>query len=79
MENRLPRPADHTVVRDFFHNLHDTLVLLGASANVADLVERPEAITAADVDDLRNFNGKLIAETKWKLVNLNTLAVEVVT
>jgi hypothetical protein len=63
------------VVRAFFHHLHDTLVLLGADAKLADLVESPEVIGAGHVDELRRYNGKLIDETKSKLVNINKLAV----
>ena len=65
------------IVRDFFHHLHDTLILLGANAQLTELVENPEAIRVAHVDDLRNFNGKLIDTMKDKMVNINKLAVVV--
>jgi hypothetical protein len=77
MANRLPRQADEPVVRDFFHHLYDTLVLLGADARLARLVENPQAISAADVDDLRRYNGELADATKSKLANLNKLSVVV--
>ena len=65
------RPTDEQSMLDFFYHLHDTLVLLGAHGNVAKLVEKPEAISASDVADLRQYNLKLIDATKMKLVNIN--------
>lgn len=78
MRNAVPSsPEQQAAVREFFHHLHDTLVLLGADANLAELVESPETIRAAHVDDLRRYNGKLIDATKYRLVNINKLAVVV--
>ena len=75
-------PANHSQSRDhiaqeFFYHLHDTLVLLGADAKLAALLDNPDAIRAADVDHLRRYNGQLIDATKAKLVNINKLAVVV--
>jgi hypothetical protein len=65
------------IVQDFFHHLHNTLVLLGTDVKLAELVESPETISAEDVDDLRRYNCKLIDATKSKLVNISKLAVSV--
>jgi hypothetical protein len=78
MENGILRQAgEKPAIRDFFHHLHDTLVLLGAGANLANLVQSPETINESDVDNLRRYNCKLIDTTKDKLVNINKLAVVV--
>lgn len=77
MKDRLPKQSENSAARDFFHHLHDTLVLLGADEEIANLVETPEMISESHVFDLRRFNGKLIDATKSKLVNINKLAVEV--
>lgn len=62
----------------YFHHLRDTLILLGCEVRFADLVEFPQDISEEDIDDLRRFNGKLIDQTKDKLVNINKIAIEVV-
>lgn len=62
---------------EFFHHLHDTLILLGAGERFAKLVENPQAIKEFDVNDLRRYNGKLIDAMKQKMVDINKLAIEV--
>lgn len=76
MTNRMPGQApDPSAAKDFFHHLHNTLVLLGAGSRYATLVENPEAITASDVDDLRRYNLKLVDAVKDKLANIHKLGV----
>ena len=60
---------------DFFYHLRDTAILLGMDARFADLLKTPEVITEADVVELRKYTGKLIDETKHKLININRLTV----
>lgn len=59
----------------FFHHLYDTLILLGATPEIATMVRNPDVITESDVDELRIFNGKLIDSTKDKLSNINKLTI----
>lgn len=61
--------------KDFYHFLHDTLILLGAGKRFANLMDNPESITQKDVDDLRNYNCKLIDNTKSKLANIHYIKI----
>lgn len=68
----------NTTQRQFLHFLHDTLILLGSGSHLANLVNNPDDICQEDIDDLRNFNIKLIDNTKQKLVDINKIAISVV-
>ena len=78
MVNRISSlDASKPELHNFLHHLHDTLVLLGAETRFAELVNNPETIDESDVSDLRCYNGKLVDETKHKLVNINKITVSV--
>jgi len=36
---------------EFFHHLHDTIVLLGGGTRTAKMVERYDRLTESDADD----------------------------
>ena len=62
---------------DFRHHLYDTILLLGGSKEIADLVKKSMdyAITDKDVRKLRNYNAELVTLAKDRLAHLNTLKV----
>ena len=62
--------------REFFYHLHDTLVLLGADAKLAELLDNPAAVGASTWTTCR-YNGQLMDATKDKLVNVHKLAVTI--
>ncbi len=77
MNSGIPkRLDDDRILPEFLHHLHDTLILLGADAEFAELIEFPDSISSDKVDDLRRYNCKLINDTKRRLVNINKLVVE---
>lgn len=71
------RPREQQTARKFLHHLHDTLVLLGAPAKLAELVEGPESIRPSHVDALRRYNIRLLEAAKDKLTNVNKIAISV--
>jgi hypothetical protein len=62
---------------EFRHHLRDTLLLLGGSRKVADLLRKSNdlALGQADVRMLRAYNLELITATKERLANLNKLGI----
>ncbi|HVC93458.1 MAG TPA: hypothetical protein VND64_07190 [Pirellulales bacterium] len=60
---------------EFFHHLHDTIVLLGGGTRIAKMVERYDRLTESDADELRDYNANLIALTKDKLANIHKLKI----
>lgn len=76
---RFSKQKGETVLNksDFFHHLRDTIILLAGEIEIANLLERPDDITEADVNELRRFNCKLIDATKDRLVNINKIKVVV--
>jgi hypothetical protein len=51
---------------DLRHHLYDTLILLGASPQIAEILKKSKdmVVTDADIDALRDYNGKLIDALK---------------
>lgn len=60
---------------EFFHHLHDTIILLGGSKEIAHLAANSDAIKPEDVDNLRNYNIKLIEAAKDKLSHIHTTRI----
>jgi len=60
---------------DFRHHLRDTLLLLGAEQEIADLIVKSQDgfIGEADIERLRSYNISLFTNTKSRLRNLNRL------
>jgi hypothetical protein len=63
------------IAQEYFHNLYNTLVLLGSDVRFAVLLKNPEVISETDVAELRRYNGELVDATKSRLVNVNTVRV----
>lgn len=63
------------MTKEFLHHLRDTIILLGGGTRIASMVERAESANAADVDELRRLNCRLIDATKERLVNINSLTI----
>ena len=64
--------------RQFFHHLHDTIILLGGGTRIAKMLERWETLTEADTDELRAFNCKLVTLTKDKLAHTHKMTVWII-
>ncbi len=64
---------------DFRHHLRDTLLLLGAEQEIADLIVKSQDgyIGEADIEKLRTYNISLFTNTKSRLRNLNRLKLTV--
>lgn len=62
---------------EFFHHLHNTIILLGGGTRIADMVKRYPEVTDSDLDELQHFNHRLISSTKGKLANLTASTVHV--
>jgi hypothetical protein len=62
---------------DFRHHLFDTLILLGAKAEIANLVERSldGSVSRADVDALRRYNIELITSVKSRLARIHKIQI----
>lgn len=62
---------------DFRHHLYDTLILLGAPLEIAEMLKKSEdfGVTETDIDILRNFNCRMIDGLKTRLVSINTVSV----
>lgn len=56
---------------EFFHHLHDTIILLGGGTRIASMVERFDTLTEADTNELRGFNAKLVTMAKDKLSSIH--------
>lgn len=63
------------VQRDFLHHLHDTVILLGGGTKVANMIDRTEALSESDVEELRDINYRLITSTKDRLVGVHSTSV----
>ena len=63
------------MTNEFLHHLRDTIILLGGGTKIANMVERAESASAADVDELRRLNCRLIDLTKERLFSINKLSV----
>jgi hypothetical protein len=63
---------------DFRHHLHDTLILLGGRADIAQLLKKSQdyAVTEADIDMLRQYNISLIDGVKSRLASTNTVKIK---
>jgi hypothetical protein len=59
----------------FFHHLHDTIILLGGGMQLANKVKHPDVLTDADVDELRRLNIRLLDRTKQRLVDINKTTI----
>ena len=66
-----------TIDYEFRHRLYDTLVLLGAPTDVAELLKKSQdhLVSDADVEKLRAYNCGLIDSTKHKLANINMMKI----
>ena len=62
---------------EFYHRLYDVLVLSGISIEIAQKAKHPDAITEADVEEVRALACRLIDETKRRLGNINTMTIVV--
>lgn len=62
---------------DFRHHLYDTLILLGAKKEIADLLKKSKdgQVTDEDVHLLRCYNGELLIATKTRLTEINTISI----
>lgn len=60
---------------EYFHHLHDTIILLGGSKEIAHLAANSDAIKPEDVDNLRNYNIKLIEAAKYKLSEIHSTKI----
>jgi hypothetical protein len=60
---------------EFLHHLRDTIILLGGGTKIANMVEHAETASAADVDELRRLNLRLIDATKERLASINRLTI----
>lgn len=63
------------MTQEFLHHLRNTVILLGGGTQLADMVERAEAATGADVDELRRLNLRLIDATKDRLAGIGAITV----
>ena len=61
----------------FYHRLYDVLLLSGVPIEIAEKAKNPDAVTEADVEEVRELACKLIDETKFKLHNINTMTITV--
>ena len=57
------------------HFLRDTVLLLGAPLEIADLLDKSKdgGITDADIDKVRNYNIVLLERCKTNLSNMHTI------
>lgn len=62
---------------DFLHFLRGVVVLLGCRVDVADKLEHLEAVTASDVDALRQYHIDLTDGLKSRLDSQSTISVRV--
>ena len=62
---------------ELFHHLHDTIILLGGSSEFANLAEPGADIKLEDVDNLRNYNIRLIDATKDKLSEIHSTKIRI--
>ena len=62
---------------EFCHHLHDTIILLGGSRRIADLLTKSKdaSITDDDIDILRTYNLLLSDQIKERLAGVHTLKV----
>ena len=60
---------------EFLHHLRNTIILLGGGTHLANMVERAEAATGADVDELRQLNLRLLDATKDRLASIGTITL----
>jgi len=70
---------DNEHLSDFLHHLHDTIILLGGGTSLALKILRlkDRAVQEEDVDDVRNYNIRLIEEHKNRLICLNKTTLRV--
>ncbi len=70
-------PDENSPEFDLRHHLYDTLILLGARREIAELVERSmdNAVTCSDVDALRKYNAELITRLKSRLAHIHTTKI----
>jgi hypothetical protein len=76
MMNRISQQSgEQPTLRSFLHHLHDTIILLGGDIAFANLVKNPDMIDESAVNELRQYNGKLVDATKDKLAGINKLTI----
>jgi len=62
---------------DFLQFLRDVVILLGGRVDIADMLEHPAAITAADVDALRQYGIVLSEDLKTRMASQSTMEIRV--
>lgn len=64
-------------VERYLHFMHDTLILLGCEERFAKLLDYPELINIEDINDLRNYNCKLLDSLKDRLCGIHKIEIKV--
>lgn len=64
--------TEDEIKTEFFHHLHDTIILLGGSKKIASRLDDLGSINQEDVDKLRNYNCTLIEASKDRLTAIHS-------